>query len=900
VDRIPLIGRDAELARLRAFVATIPRHGCGLALVGDPGIGKSALIAATIKVAHDAGYRILKASGVESEALLPYAALDQLLRPVMDQVGNLPERQRGVLLGALGRTGGESPDQYLVALATLDLLAEVADDAPVLVVVDDAHWVDVSTARVLSFVARRLDAEPIGLVVALRSDAESLLTEAGFDEVEILPLGPRDSDEILRLRDPDMRPDDRRRVLHESAGNPLALVELPISRGAPETALLTSRLNRAFGARLDGLSPETMAVLVVAAVDDGDRMPEILMGASNLLEQAVLADAIDVAVDRNLVAVDNERLRFRHPILRSVILQAVTARERRLAHAALSAAIQSQPERSVWHRAASIGYPSEQIAGELEGVAIRAERRGNPGVGLEAWERAAQLSEDVDKRLTRLLRAAHLALEIGALERSASLAADAEDIVDSAADRARIVLIRDAANPGNPRDLRRIHALVDAAIAVSDADDPGLALQLLNSAALRGWWADADHATRSLVIDATRALDLDRDPRSLAVLGQADPVAWAPSVVEAVAALRPELMSAEAAALMGTAFLVGGADRTLSSLQHALAEGLRLQGRVHDLPALLAQQVWTAINLADWSTALPAADEGIRLARETGQLTWLAASQIGAGMIAALRGDHDRSRQLVDQAEAAVLPLRVSALLCGIQLTRGVAAIGTGDYENAFAALRREFTVDDPAFHEFQNGWAFGDLAEAGFYSGRIDEVRAIADRQGEAIVSPWHAVAAEYAAPFLVEDDTAAGAAFERTLKGEVVHWPVYRVRTLINYGSWLRRHQRTSEARTMLRDARDAADALGLSPWAEKARAELEATGEQSRARQPASWESLSPQELQVARLAATGMSNQEIGQRLFLSHRTVGSHLYHLFPKLGVSNRAQLAAAVAMGMP
>jgi DNA-binding CsgD family transcriptional regulator len=327
-------------------------------------------------------------------------------------------------------------------------------------------------------------------------------------------------------------------------------------------------------------------------------------------------------------------------------------------------------------------------------------------------------------------------------------------------------------------------------------------------------------------------------------------------------------------------------------------DGARRDGRLAALPRLLTQRAWNAIAAADWASALPAADEAVRLASETGQPMWQAAAMTGQAMIAGLRGEDDHARQLAQRAETVALPARIGAVLCGIQFARGVAAMGAGRYEEAFDQLRRVFDRADPSCQAVQSSWALGDLAEAAVRTGRAAEARQVVDvfrpKEGDSI-APWTRVALLYAGPLLAAEEDAEQL-FCSALEADLVRWPCYRARLLLEYGSWLRRRRRVAEARPPLRTAREICEAHGLQPWAERARQELRATGEPSQLPQAEHWASLSPQELQIAQLAAEGLSNRDIGQRLYLSHRTVGSHLYRIFPKLGISSRTQLRSVLA----
>jgi DNA-binding CsgD family transcriptional regulator len=343
--------------------------------------------------------------------------------------------------------------------------------------------------------------------------------------------------------------------------------------------------------------------------------------------------------------------------------------------------------------------------------------------------------------------------------------------------------------------------------------------------------------------------------------------------------------------------LVGG-DESVTAVRRALVDGARREGRLAALPRLLTQQSWNAIAIADWQAAVPAADEAVRLAAETRQPQWQAAAMTGQAMIAGMRGDDAAAGRLAQAAEALALPPRISTVLCGIQFARGVTAIAAGRYDEAFDQLRRVFDRADPSCQQVQSSWVLGDLAEAAAHTGRTAEAREIAAacRSGDRdSVTPWARVALLYAAPLLA-GESAAEPEFHRALAADLARWPSYRARLLLEYGSWLRRRYRVAEARGPLRTARQICEAHGLLPWAERARRELRAAGEAGEELRAQQRTTLSPQEFQIAQLAAEGLSNREIAQRLYLSHRTVGSHLYRIFPKLGITSRIQLPSVLA----
>jgi DNA-binding CsgD family transcriptional regulator len=334
------------------------------------------------------------------------------------------------------------------------------------------------------------------------------------------------------------------------------------------------------------------------------------------------------------------------------------------------------------------------------------------------------------------------------------------------------------------------------------------------------------------------------------------------------------------------------ANRDLASLQIAELDRLRGRGLLRLVPLVTANLGWVEICLGRWSSATVVADEGVRTGEELGQPMWAASNMITQAMLSALAGDHTGSAALADRAEGILLPLGVEASLCGLQLVRVVNAVAAGRYEEAYSGSLRVFDPADPSHHRLQSGWMVADFAVAALYCGRQEQARTIVERYagGAAPSSSWTAMAVEFARPLLAADQ-AAEALFIEALTGRVAGWPAYRARLLLEYGSWLRRQRRVAESRHPLRAAREAFDALGMAPWAERARSELRAAGESSDPAAPPVWTQLSPQELQIAQLAATGMSNREIGLKLFLSHRTVGSHLYRIFPKLGITARNQL---------
>ncbi len=350
--------------------------------------------------------------------------------------------------------------------------------------------------------------------------------------------------------------------------------------------------------------------------------------------------------------------------------------------------------------------------------------------------------------------------------------------------------------------------------------------------------------------------------------------------------------------LLGSAALVLGAFDLAAGFPAAAAAGLRAQGRLGHLARVLVLHAWAATHLADWNVALPAAEEAGRLAAETGEPLWAAGAQVVKAVLAAVRGDQEVADALAAAAEQAVPPIGASFMLAIVQLARGLSALGGGRHAEGYQHLRRMFDPADPAYHPVIRCWAIGELAEAAVHSGHAAAARALLEELEPLAAqtpSPWFHVGMRYARPLLA-DDQDAEARFQAALSADLTRWPLARARLLLAYGAWLRRQRRVAESRAPLRAAREAFDGLGALPWGERARQELRAAGEtSSHRRTPQAWDQLTSQELQIAQMAAGGLSNREIGQQLYLSHRTFGSYLYRVFPKLGITSRSQLRAAL-----
>ena len=900
-----LIGRDQELGVLTGLIDQVTDSGAAIVVLGDPGIGKSSLLRAAADHGRAAGLRVLGATGIEAEAHLPYAGLHNLLRPVLSDVDRLPATQAGALSTTFGMSDGPPPEPFMIALATLNLLTDVAAERPVLLVADDVQWLDQPAQAVLTFLARRLSSDPCVLIGAVRKGHDIAFAAAGLPELDLRGLDETSARDVLARQAAGLSYADTERILREAAGNPLALVELPLAVRAaadagmetlPQALPLTARLERAFAARIVGLPPLTRDVVLVAAVDNADDLPEILAGASALAGQPVTVAAVEAAMAAGLLRFDDLHVHFRHPLVRSGVLQLETAARRYAANAALAEVLAGEPYRRTWHRAQSVSGQDDQVADELEAAHVVSLRRGSATEAIWALERSAQLTTDPAERGRRLLLAAEHAFGLGRADLVDQLLTRAARTSLSRLDQARMAWLREIFNDGVPGDADRVLALCDLALEAIGASESGLALNLLRGAALRCWWADTGPAARARVTEVAHLIgDGADDPRYAAVLGVADPVRQGREVTEILDAVVLETVADPGALwLLGqAAHAIGDLVRAADFLGRAETK-LRQHGRLGLLSQVLNMQVLDNLELGDWNRAASCAEEAKRLAHETGQPLFDTGSLSLHAMIVALRGDNERARSMASEVERAAGGRRLNSLLCCVQLIRGFGLISAGQHTEAYEALCRVFDPADPSFHLADRYHGVMFLAEAAAHAGRVREAREIiAGLEAEAATTPAPTLHRQlsYARPVLADDDEAEDL-FTAALRADLIRWPWLRARLELAYGRWLRRQRRVTQARLPLRSAQITFDLIGARSWAEQARSELRAAGERIQAQEPNAQDVLSAQELQIARLAAEGLSNRAIGERLYLSHRTVGTHLYRIFPKLEITSRAQLA--------
>jgi DNA-binding CsgD family transcriptional regulator len=898
------LGREREIAAMTSLLDHTA-HGAGSALLlrGEAGIGKTTLLAEAQRLAAHRDMRTLACSGARTEANLAFAGLHQLLRPVLSVAASIPAEQGELLRAALGLDTSVLAYLYRVALAALELLAAVAVQTPLLVVADDAHWLDRPSADVLAFVARRIAAEPVAMILSLRDGSDSPLEESGIPVLAVRALDAIASRSLLHRVAPHLQGEIRDRLLADSAGNPLALTELPSTVRAafplPDRLPVGDLLRQSFAARLSELPAETQALLLTASADSGCSLAVLCQAGAAVRGCPVAEPDIQPAIDARLVRLAGDRITFCHPLIASAIYQSMTVGDRQRIHTALSRLISDGDDRRVWHLAAAALGPDESVAAELEALADRAERRGAVTVSIIALERAASLVAERQRQAEVLLRSSELAAELGRGRLALDLLPRADTVQLDPFSYARMLIVREAASPGVAGDAVAVADLVDAARAVQNAGDPDLAVSALWTAASRCWWTSAKPDDRRAVVDAADALELPvTDPRRIAVLSYTVSPERKPE-------LRRDLLQASSSThnLASLRFVASAAenlgDHALAAQLFAAAVRLaRKQGRLGLVARLQALQAWAELWSGDLDSVAVLAGETQRLAAELSQPMWHGAATLELALVTALRGDFAQAKEQVWLCLASEEIRDVRLFHAMVLYGLSVAALGVSRYQDAYDYLRRIIDHGDDVSHYGARQWVVGDLAEAALGAGRLAETtELLAELASNLREHPTPAVryAVLYADAILARGD-AALALFRAALSADPGGSRLAQGRLQLAYGSWLRRRRHLPEARAALLEAQGAFAGIGARGFAYRAAREFRLAGGVTKRQSHDSLPELTPQELQIAQLAAKGLSNRQIGEQLFLSHRTVGSHLYHLFPKLGITVRSQLPNVLA----
>ena len=881
-------------------------------LNGEPGVGKSVLLAYAVELAD--GMRVLQATGVETEVDLPFAGLDQLVRPVLPLAERLPARQADALLGALGLVDHVSQDRFLVAAATLSLLSEAAEDGPVLCVVEDAHWLDQPSREALAFAARRLEAEGIALLAATRDEPWP-----GLPALRIGGFTPDEVDALLREHAGSVAADVRERLTKETGGNALALIELAGSLSAeqlagtvplPRPLPLTTRVQAAFLARVRLLPAATQTLLLVAAADDTADPAVVFRAATHL---GVDPDALEPAERAGLAKVNSAgRLAFRHPLVRAAVYQGATFAGRTAAHRALAGALDGDghAERRAWHLAATATGPDGGIARDLERSAETALQRGGYAVAAAAFERAAELSAASPDRARRVVGAARAAFHAGQADRAAGLADQAERLVDDPVTADEVALLRGRIEFARGSAVGA-HALLLTAARGMAGRDPRAAAAVLVEAARAAWNAyDPDRYAEVCALLATLELPAG-DPIGPVVAtaiaiseyfagrpGQAVTrmrqglEAWLPPGADRATAYDQGLVEASLA-LAGFTRVTGDDAAGLAAGAAAVAK-CRARGLVAWLPWALVNLSMTEMLAGRHSAAAASGAEGMRLARDLGQPTAICSCASTLAWLAAVRGEEDRCRELAAEAVRLSEAHQLTAIAVIATWALGLLELSLGRPEQALDRLLDR--TRGPLVVPTVRCLLTPDLVEAAARAGRtadLGESMAWYQEWAGATGQPW-AEAAVHRCRALLAGEQAEPHFVEALRLHEQAgpdQRPFDRARTQLLYGQWLRRARRRTDARPQLAAAHETFERLGATPWAARAGTELRATGQTVRRQAPVATR-LTPQELQVVRLVADGGSNQEVAAQLFLSPRTVAYHLYKAYPKLGVGSRADLA--------
>src|SRR5579864_476226 len=899
-----LMDRRGERGVLDHFVSAVRAGGSRVLVVrGEPGVGKSALL--DYLAGRASGCRVARAAGVESEMELAFAGLHQLLAPALNRIDRLPGPQREALRTAFGLRAGPVPDRFLVGLAVLGLVSEVAGERPLICVVDDEQWLDRASVQALGFAARRLAADPVGLVFAARVTGAEL---AGLPELAVEGLREEDARALLdsALTGPvDARVRDL--IVAETRGNPLALLELPRGLGTAELAggfglpgvgSLPGRIEDSFRRQLEGLPVETRRLLTLAAADpSGD--PLLVWRAAGQLGITVAAAA--PAAGAGLVQF-GVRVRFRHPLARSAAYLSVPVQQRQQVHAALAEATDpaADPDRRAWHRAQAAPGPDEDVAAELERSAGRAQGRGGLAAAAAFLERATALTPEQSRRSGRALAAAHAKLQAGALDDAASLLAAAESGPLSELEQAGVARLRGQISFLATRGSDATTQLLEAADRLSTLD-PELAretyLEALTAAIYAGPLA-APGTSSAEVARAAKAAPRAPTPRGLDLLLDGlialltdTYVAAAPILRETHRAFGDEMSQSEQ-----LGWIWGG---TVSAMHLWDDEGwerladrhlqlIRETGALGDLPIALAHRGQMHV-FAGELTAAASLYEAIQEATE---LTGSQLAPYHAVAVMAMRGRAAEARRFMDKARAEVKGRGEGAGLEFIDWAEAVLYNGLGRYGEALAAAERVLEEAELV----PVNWAMPELIEAAVRTG--DRERA--GQTGEQLTERATASGTEWALGLaarshaLVLGDEGADDLYVEAIE-HLAHTRVAvdLARAHLLYGEWLRRQNRRVHAREQLRIAYQMFTDFGMEEFAERTRIELLATGEHARSRTVETLGHLTPQEEQISRLVAQGSSNREIAAQLFISPRTVEYHLHKAFRKLGVRSRMELAA-------
>ena len=911
-----IVGRGEELARLETFVTA--RTGQALILRGETGVGKSALVNHAAEAAQREGQRIVQAAGVEAESELPYAGLHQLLYPVLAELGPSDDDAWRHLGAVFGRTDGDPPPSVMaLGVAVLSLLTRAADEQPVVLVLDDGQWLDGPSADVCGFVGRRLTGSRVKLLVAVRTDIASRFDTAALPELPVAPLAREGAALLLDQRYPQLGKQARQTVLDQAEGNPLALLELPAHlSGRPDAALpddlfgqpgaaLPRRLQHLYGGRIAALSDNVRAELLMGALDGVGSRPGDSAGAALRYRMR----DVDEAVEGGLLDVDQATgdFTFRHPLVRSSVVQAATPNQRRAAHQALARVHRQNLERRATHLAAATVDPNEDVADVLEAAAESATRRGGALAAVTWLTRAAELSVDHADRSRRLADAAFIAGHAARLGQARVLV-QADSVAATASESPAAVLAAGYQALYQDGDVRstfqRVVAAMEKTQKLRDSDGPEsdevlgrlvvLLLAIAQYSGGGGTWERALDLVESIGGPAAERSRLFSSTWSDVVRHGAG---WAGPVAKAVAGL-PDLEPWEVSRLAVSSYHLDILSEYRPYLQRVVDRELET-GAVASGMVMLHLIMLDQMAVGEWDAAEQIGRHVLELAMEHGHGLFVAQSRGYLAHLAAMRGQTARARDLQAEVDAWARPRGLGFLTQLADSAGATAALSAGDYE---AAYLYAIGITAPGVFQaytYQASRTLLDLVEAARHTGRAEQARqhALAAREaGLPEISPRLALITYGALAMTAESEKEAAEMFALA-EGlpEASRFPFELARIRLAHGIRVRHVEGRAAARQFLLPAAEAFERLGAGGWIERARAEVRATGTPPRA-STLNLASLTWQERRIADLAASGLTNKEIGKRMHLSPRTVSSHLYRIFPKLGITTRAALRDALS----
>ena len=904
-----LIGRDVELDVIATMLSGVTTTGEALLFVGEPGVGKTALLNVAAEQAAEAGYQVVRVDGIEFEADIGFSALSQAVLPLEHLLATLDAVHRDALLVALGLSEGSPPDRLVVSTAALRLFQLAGESSGVLVVIDDLQWVDRASAEVFLFVARRARGRPVGFLATARPGTDAFFAQASLEERELAPLDEAAAGVLLRARFPTLAQGVRRRLLAEARGNPLALLELPAQLSGPahrsDDALplalpLSRRLQAMYSSRIGSMPPATRDLLVLASLE-GTGDWQVLREATGDPALVNLAPAERAGLLR--LSRDDYRLTFEHPLIRSAVVALASAAELRSAHRRIAEVLEAHPDRRAWHLAEATVTPDERVANLLEQAARRAVARGDRGAG-EWYFKAADRSPDAAERSRRHTEAAWY----GAFRRS-----DAEPL-------SQLLASLPTLEPGSDEAL---YAAVSASfLVIKNGGDVRTAVALV--------WDALDAVRPGDRADPTAvhwAIDMSASICHQAA--QPDCSAQHHRILDRLAAFVPERSVLFAHALFDPAHKVLGVleriDRALASIDRTedqmetillaasaiytdrlAAARPALERLVGSDPSEVASHqmvgamgpLWQAqFTAGDWEAARRTSRTVRRLTHGQSILLLDAGFDYLDGWLAALTGDADTVARMVQRLHDTAETHNARLFHQYRHHVLTIAAAGIGDFEGAFRHADAVSAAGTLAEETPTALWVFHELVDAAVHTGRAGEaqrhVAAVTDlRVGE--ISPRLAMLSDAARALVTPDPGEAAGLFTGALeRAGVTPWPFDVARVRLSFGEHLRLANTRQEARRQLEGARDGFAALGATPWVARADAQLERLTGHSEAVEEIG--GLTLKEYEVAQLAARGLTNKQIAAELYLSPRTVGTYLYRAFPKLGISTRAGLRDAL-----